>query len=344
MDVLNDLLNYDKIEQGNLQLQLKVLSGFQLVEKVFHEFGLAANSKNIRLGLSFSTKKTDSFDDSVASPSVKRPLDLPPDVQELRIVGDSVRLTQVLRNIMSNAVKFSPEQGSIDVSVVFDESRKERAPKPISLGKSNVVEAVYRGVLRVHVRDTGVGMTPEQLSKLFRENMQFNSNELQNGGGSGLGLFIAKGIMKQHNGALSAVSDGLNQGSTFSFSIPIWRVSEQTEEKHALLPNNPSDHPSTLEVSDTTPRAELSTSLRVLVVEDVKSNRKLLCRLLINRGHTCEEAENGLTAVEMVKAAEAGGNPYDSVLMDYEVCAESKTKNSMYVFTAHHLFLCLLDA
>ena len=128
VDVLNDLLNYDKIEQGNLQLQLKVISGFQLVEKVIHEFGLSAMSKNIRLGLSFVVKNPDNDSVRADNTPLKHSIDLPANVQKLCIAGDPVRLTQVLRNLMSNAMKFTPEQGSIHVKVVFDQSQKETHP------------------------------------------------------------------------------------------------------------------------------------------------------------------------------------------------------------------------
>eukprot|EP00977_Amphora_coffeiformis_P004026 scaffold804_cov165-Amphora_coffeaeformis.AAC.5 len=320
VDVLNDLLNYDKIEQGNLQLQLKLLSGFQLVEKVIHEFGLAAISKNIRLGLSFVVKKPDQNSVLADLAPLKHSIDLPAEVQKLCLVGDPVRLTQVLRNLMSNAIKFTPEQGSIDVTVVFDQTQKEHATKQISLHSNHEVAAVYKGLLKIRVRDNGAGMTPDQLSRLFRDGIQFNSNELQGGGGTGLGLFIARGIVKQHKGSLSAVSDGLREGSTFSLSLPIWDVPDQTQQmKSSVECRLGIKISSTPEISESTPPGERSTSLRVLVVEDVKSNRKLLCRLLANKGHVCDEAENGLLAVEMVKQAEAAGNPYDSVLMDYEM-------------------------
>ena len=317
---MNDLLNYDKIEQNNLQLQLKLLSGFDLVEKVVYEFRLSGMSKNICLGLSFFVNKPDKDRTLQENATFEHSIDLPAAVQKLCLVGDPVRLTQVLRNLMSNAIKFTPELGSIDVSVVYDQSQNEHTHKQISLTTSHTVGAVYKGLLKIHVKDTGAGMTPDQLSRLFRDGMQFNSNELQDGGGTGLGLFIARGIVKQHQGSLSAASDGLNEGSTFSLSLPIWDVPGHTQPMELSVECRPDQKSGCKhESSERTPRDALSTSLRILVVEDVKSNRKLLCRLLANKGHVCEEAEDGLMAVDMVKQSEAAGNPYDCVLMDYEV-------------------------
>ena len=180
-------------------------------------------------------------------------------------------------------------------------------------------------------------MTAGQLSRLFRDGMQFNSNELQGGGGTGLGLFIAKGIVKQHKGSLSAASDGLNKGSTFSLSLPVWHVPEPTQHMKVSVEHRPdSEISSTPKISERKPRGDHSASLRILVVEDVKSNRKLLCRLLANKGHACEEAENGLVAVKMVKEAEAAGNPYDSILMDYEVCINQILSAVLHVPDALH--------
>ncbi len=72
------------------------------------------------------------------------------------------------------------------------------------------------GSLLLMVKDSGVGMTEEQQKNLFREGVQFNANKLQGGGGSGLGLFIAKGIAELHGGTLRACSEGINKGSTFT--------------------------------------------------------------------------------------------------------------------------------
>ena len=101
VDVLNDLLNYDKIEQGNLKLQLKLLSGWHLAEKVIPEFRLAAASKNIRIGLSFDMTTYNLVPEEKSHP-ILHSNDLPDHVKNLCLLGYSVRLTQVLRNLMSN--------------------------------------------------------------------------------------------------------------------------------------------------------------------------------------------------------------------------------------------------
>lgn len=311
MDVLNDLLQYDKIEQGSLKLQLSLISVWQFVEKAILEFKLPATSKKIRLGMFFGYEK----ENDKAANSFESRTSLPEEIQRLRVVGDSIRLNQVLRNLMSNAIKFTPEGGSIDATVIFVEHSPSKKARQIKLEKDEIVSGTCRGYLKVLVRDSGAGMTPTQIGNLFRDGIQFNPNGLQKGGGTGLGLFIARGIVKQHDGTLSAASDGLGEGTTFALSLPIWDIKEDSYS----TPERASMTESSVVRTSTGRGPEDTVELRVLVTDDVKSNRKLLCRLLKNKGHVCDEAEDGQMAVEMFKLAEAAGAPYDSVLMDYEV-------------------------
>jgi len=319
IDVLDDLLNYDKIERGTLQLQLGVISVWELVEKIILEFKLPASSKKIQILLSFMVDGGDShtpYEDT----AVCRARELPTDARDAKVIGDSVRLTQVLRNLMSNALKFTPEAGSIRVKAVFVQSRHKHAPEQKTLSKHEIVTVTSIGKLEITVQDSGAGMSPEQLSKLFCDGVQFNANELQAGGGSGLGLFIAKGLVRQHKGSLSATSDGLGHGATFSLSLPLYDVPEyngkkkDTEKGHSLK-KEPSVESTAISSGERTQTA----SLHVLVVDDVRSNRKLLRRLLETKGHVCREAENGKMAVEMVQAAVDEGKPFGSVLMDFEM-------------------------
>lgn len=298
VDILNDLLQYDKIERGELKLQLGVISVWDLVEKVTLEFNLAANSKKIFLGLSFALEEN--VNDPERS-SYQRAADLPNDVRNLCGVGDAgkpyiaqctaahcpagvptqleifpvlraVRLTQVLRNLMSNALKFTKEEGVIRVTSVFvPSSRSDHGQKTIKLSGEDSISVVYKGQIKISVQDDGVGLSSEQVAKLFKDGTQFNPNENQQGGGTGLGLYIARGIMKQHKGSLSAASEGLGLGATFSMSLPLWDLPDQNER---MLPWKTSKEAKTSECSQEEESEVLSSSLYVLVVEDVRSNRK----------------------------------------------------------------------
>jgi hypothetical protein len=187
--------------------------------------------------------------------------------------------------------------------------------KVISLQNKQVVSGAKVGYIKVIVSDTGAGMTHDQLGLLFQDGVQFNVNELQKGGGSGLGLYIAKGIVKQHNGSLSATSDGIDKGTTFELNLPLWKLNSggisDEEEEISNLPLS--------ECTEENLAPKSLSSMKILVVDDVMSNRKLLRRLLERCGHHCDEAQNGKQCVEMVSHASSSGHPYDSILLDFEV-------------------------
>jgi len=304
VDVLSDLLSYDKIEAGQLQLELTVIPFWRLVESTVNEFRLSATEKKLQLTLQFSTEKihegtTRDTDDAVSSIS-----DIPDEVQDLKVVGDAVRLTQVLRNLLSNAIKFTPESGTVRVETGW--TRKEEVLKTFDLKTGIRKSFPEKGELRLTVEDNGFGLSRNQLGQLFQQGMQFDAGELQAGKGSGLGLYISRGITEQHGGTLSAFSEGIGQGTTFTLSLPLFHA---PTSEGSMIEISPGQIPQTIE----------AISLKILVVDDVASNRKLLGRLLKNRGHSYDEAEDGESAVEMATAAVENGLPYDTILMDYEM-------------------------
>lgn len=291
VDVLNDLLNYDKIENGSLSLELTVIPIWKLIEQTVLEFKLPMGSKNITLSFNTPTEENHAYH---------------------KVVGDAVRLSQVLRNLISNAIKFTPEGGNIDIEASWlqDDASKGN-DKIFELKGHNLITCQSSGKMVVTVKDSGAGMTQDQLKKLFGKGVQFNVNELQHGNGSGLGLFISKGIVEQHNGQLLCNSKGLGCGTSFMMRIPVYDFTAQEKEKKDTLEVNQEEGMEDLAYED--------SKLRILVVDDSISNRKLLCRLLKNKGHVNSQAEDGSVAVEMVLEAERKGEPFDLVLMDYEM-------------------------
>ena len=294
VDVLNDLLNYDKIESGTLALELSVVLIWDLISNTTAEFKLPAANKKITLDLSLPYEKTD----------VEQAPMLPRD----RIVaGDVVRVTQVLRNLISNAIKFTPEGKNIYVTSEWTH-RDQTAVRSSFEGRNKEEVEIFRGgELVVKVKDEGAGMSKEQLARLFQQGVQFNVNDLQAGNGSGLGLYIAKGIVEQHGGSLTCDSEGLGLGTTFTMTLPLYTCpqAQALQASRDEFMNGDEDFEDSI--------------LKVLIVDDATSNRKLLRRLLENRGHDCEECEDGHIAVEMVQEAEMASEPYDLVLMDYEM-------------------------
>jgi signal transduction histidine kinase/CheY-like chemotaxis protein len=341
VDVLNDLLNYDKVERGSLNLELSLISIWNLIENTTTEFKLPATKKEIHFETVFDDSLCDA-EEAAGGGSMSNCL--VSDVRQLKAVGDNVRITQVIRNLVSNALKFTPVGGEIrspsscsflrlfshsltsmsfsasgDVTVgvswvkdTEEASKKKKAPEATFILKNGEeVSYARKGYIKVAVADSGAGMSEAQLAKLFRDGVQFNVNELQGGQGSGLGLYIAKGIMEQHGGTLVACSAGLGKGTTFAMMLPLYHVpaAEALPEKQIKegYPNATSTGP--LEPA----------CLRILIVDDSPTNRKLMVRLLGNHGHICDEAEDGKIAVGMADEAMKDGKPYDSILLDYEM-------------------------
>lgn len=163
------------------------------------------------------------------------------------------------------------------------------------------------GELQIKVTDSGVGLSKDQQAKLFKDGVQFNVNELQAGKGSGLGLYIAKGIMEQHDGDLTCWSEGLGKGCSFTMQIPLYTIPdpERNETQGEDIENAVMSYE--------------ERSLHVLVVDDSTSNRRLLRRLLENRGHRCDDCEDGQFVVGKVRAAQEEKDPFDLILLDFEM-------------------------
>ncbi|MCD4667695.1 MAG: response regulator [Sulfurimonas sp.] len=189
-------------------------------------------------------------------------------------VGDIVRIKQVVSNFLSNAMKFTPKGGEIFISINFD---------------------TFKDELILSVKDTGVGINEKNLQKIFESFTQEDSTTTRKFGGTGLGLSISKALIDSMNGQIS-VSSALNEGSTFSFRIP-------------LIEAENLDHIEDIEVV----KIDLDMPLngKVLLVEDNKTNQMLMNIVLGDLELDIDLAENGLEAVEMFKA-----NKYDIILMD----------------------------
>ena len=190
-------------------------------------------------------------------------------------------------------------------------------------GGDNGISLSKRGLVEIEVIDEGVGMTHEQLRTVFDDGTQFNANKFQAGGGSGLGLSIAKGIIEKHNGTLSCSSLGIGRGTTFKISLPLYdnpaTCASPSNGLHDI------DETETQLFGDSTTKemdSDFETpKLHILVVDDATTNRKLCIRLLERSGHTCHGACDGKEAVDMVKKtiADNTAQPYDCILMDHEM-------------------------
>jgi signal transduction histidine kinase len=342
--ILNDMLNYDKLETKSLELETEQVNIFNLIEQTVHQFQLQAINREIDLKLTFekprlsksveTTHITDGSEGSDRQQDLKSLEDM--ESSHLCAVGDEVRLSQVLRNVISNALKFTPRDGKISLSVTHILDGLPKA-EPMVVHGEPIPKDRRRGSLLIRISDTGVGLTEDQLAMLFGEGVQFDANKLQHGGGSGLGLSIAKGIVELHHGTIEAQSMGIGHGTTFVIEIPLF---EMGRENNALLE----------EISHTQTQTDAYSSegdsvqgdgpraRRILVAEDALSSRKMLIRLLEREGHTCVPASNGRDAVEVIQndmdqeqlmtvREETSGDfsvpsdhtKIDTILMDYEM-------------------------
>jgi signal transduction histidine kinase/CheY-like chemotaxis protein len=310
--VLNDLLNYDKIEVGNLTLELAVIDVQDLIESTTNEFAVAASQKKLALTVDF-----EQVDADLKAAQASTSFDGPTSSRDCRTVGDEIRLRQVMRNLLSNAIKFTPENGEIQVFASWVASggpREQRTLSKFTLSNGVELSTPRCGWLKVRVIDSGAGMTADQLSKVFGVGVQFNANELQGGNGTGLGLHIAKGIMEQHRGTLRVSSAGLGRGSVFTLKIPIHNATSDNDRSASFGSTE-----RRRSLSGTIPTDFEASPLKILIVDDAAMNRKLLARLLRNRGHQCDEAEDGDVAVRLVKQGIADSQPYDTVLLDNDM-------------------------
>ena len=204
------------------------------------------------------------------------------------IETDPTRLRQVLINLVSNAVKFT-DTGAITVTV------EVRPPAP---GKANE---------RLHfiVEDTGIGMPPHKLDKIFQPFEQIEDIMRANHGGAGLGLAISRELVAKLGGSIS-VDSVFGKGSRFSFSIDPGDISEQSRVQLALKP------PSKAEANN----LDLQVTGKVLIVDDIREIRRLTGHLVSQCHATVAYAENGVKALEAVLQAEEDNEPFHLVLMD----------------------------
>ena len=193
--------------------------------------------------------------------------------------GDSTRLRQILLNLLSNALKFT-ERGEVRLTVTQGENHE----------------------LHFAVKDSGIGLTPEGMGRLFQSFSQADSSTTRKYGGTGLGLVISKRLAEIMGGAMSAHSDGPGTGCTFRFHIQAEAIAAtapaaQPAAKASIDPQMASRHP-----------------LRILLAEDNLVNQKLALRLLGQMGYSADVAVNGQKAVECIES-----KTYDVVLMDVQM-------------------------
>jgi signal transduction histidine kinase/CheY-like chemotaxis protein len=206
------------------------------------------------------------------------------------ISSDPVRLRQILVNLLSNAVKFTAA-GEIRIETSLERKDQEAG-------------------LRIRVTDTGIGMTPDQLGRIFQPFTQADAGIARRYGGTGLGLSISRRLAELLGGRLSATSSP-GSGSCFELALGLGPWDDVAGARAASRPpERPARHAAC---------APPSLTGRVLLAEDGKDNQRLIRVLLERRGLEVEIVDNGRAAVTRALAARTDGRPHDLVLMDIQM-------------------------
>ncbi|MTW33994.1 response regulator [Pseudoduganella danionis] len=261
LGIINDILDFSKVEAGKLRLEQAPFRLEDVLANSMSLLSMAARDKGLELLL------------DVEDPQLLG--------EQGMLNGDALRLGQVLTNLLSNAVKFT-QRGYVRLSVEVAESSATAL------------------TLRFAIRDTGIGMTAEQVANLFQEFTQADGSTTRRFGGTGLGLTISKRLVELMGGAIY-VDSSPEQGSSFVFSASFGRTAGAAASM-AL--------------------ARLDT-LRVLVVDDQPEARTVLQHLLQALGVGAEGAgcidlaDSAATAIAQAQAAHAAGQPYDLLLLDW---------------------------
>jgi PAS domain S-box-containing protein len=258
--LIDDLLDVTGIIRGKLELNRQRVDVRPLLEHAMQNYcASAAAKKNLRVSIKVTATET-------------------------HVLADSSRMTQVFWNLLQNACKFTPRSGAIDV-LVYNQSSAAGNEHTDSSTPDLVVE----------ISDTGIGISPENMPRIFNAFEQGERSRSRVFGGLGLGLAISRAIVELHGGSITAISEGRNKGAKF-----IIRLQTVEAEKGAL------------DVAASSGRAGGSLvspcSLRVLLVEDHPDTARQLTRLLQRAGHEVTWAGSIREARELI-AASSDGQP-----------------------------------
>jgi signal transduction histidine kinase len=264
LGVLNNILDMSKIESGKMELTHEPFSLLTACGEVSDIMTQRCSDKKITLVTNIHESK------------------------DIIIVGDKLRLNQVLINLLGNAIKFTGINGEIKlITEVLDFIHEESGEK---------------AHVKFSVSDNGIGMTEEQVKKLFTPFEQADSTIAARFGGTGLGLSLSQNFVNMMGGKISVTSE-LNKGTSFFFSLyfdkgelPASQTADEDDEKHEDLNLK---------------------GKKILLAEDIEINRLIICELLSPTGPVINEVENGRQAVDRFTASPEGY--YDLIMMDIQM-------------------------
>jgi two-component system CheB/CheR fusion protein len=263
--LINDILDLAKVDAGKMIFEKKPFKMAVSITSMLQLFDTKIQEKNLKLVINYDKKI--------------------PDV----LLGDSIRLHQIILNLVSNAVKFTSEgKIAVNTNLLFEDEDKV--------------------IIEFEVTDSGIGIPEDNIDLIFENFQQATNGTSSLYGGTGLGLAIVKQLVTSQGGTIR-VKSKINEGSTFSFTLPF-----QKTKKAAELETNPNE----LHLSQ--------KDIKVLVVEDMALNQLLMKTILDDFGFERDIAENGKIAIEMLQT-----KSYDIILMDLQMPVMNGFEATKYI-------------
>lgn len=253
--IINDILDYNRLESGTMVLEEKDFSLKNLMESLFKIFSYSIKQKGLILNYNYDENLGESF------------------------IGDKLRIGEIISNLIGNAVKFT-DKGNITIDI-----------KKIGI-KAN------SSLIRISVQDTGIGISPQNVSNIFESFTQEKTDTTRKYGGTGLGLSIVKKLLELMGGNIF-VESKVGEGSKFYFEI---------ELKNSDMKFEPEPLPEVKPAEEANKEINLE---RILIVEDNNVNQLVMKKMLKNIGVEIDIADNGKIGFEKVLK-----NKYDLVFMD----------------------------
>ncbi|MFM2064185.1 MAG: hypothetical protein RLZZ507_3856 [Cyanobacteriota bacterium] len=241
--LIRDLLDISRISSGRLHLDRQPVQLVSVIESAIEVVHLTADGKNI-------------------------PIQSRLDPTPRTVIGDPIRLQQIIWNLLSNSIKFTPAGGRIDVTLNYTDSQAE-----------------------IQVQDTGLGISAEFLPHVFEQFRQADSSTSKSSSGLGLGLAIVRHLVELHGGTVEVSSLGEGKGATFTIKLPL--ETTQLEIPSPTFPTSPTSYPSL-------------AGVRVLIVDDEPDLRQLFEILLEDLGVQVTQATSAQEALSILKAHPGG--------------------------------------
>jgi len=257
LGIINDILDFSKIEAGKLEIDPQPFFVCKLIDNLGSLFAMSLAQKPVQFHVNSD------------------------DLNHQAFVADSMRLRQVLLNLLGNAIKFT-HQGEVRLNL------------------ADYIDNNYQAWLQFEVIDTGIGMSDHQQQKLFQAFSQADTSITRKHGGTGLGLVISQRLIELMGGDAIEVESKLGQGSCFRFRLPVALASEEQKSK--------------LKQQDNVIQAQDKLTGHVLLVEDNEINQEVANNQLQDLGLQVTLAENGQLALDLIKQ-----HHFDLVLMDIQM-------------------------